>query len=212
VLGRQTRYERKVAPYEASLVETRSYADGAGEHTVEVEEKVGSEVAKRRKLWLDAMGRTLQVREYVKDDAAEVVADRYFTYDPRGNVTMQREPIGDGPTAAEATTGTTAVTVQSYDAAGNLLSASDAKGHKTEYSHHADGLLKTKDGPHSGEHWTYEYDAFGQLAKTTLQAPESDTTGWKGGTWKYEYRLTGGATAKETTSRSRRGRREGLAT
>ena len=127
VLGRQTYYKRTVAPYAHQYEEYRTYTDTATEHTVVTEEKVGGETIRRSTAWLDAMGRTLHTLAYVVRGAETVEAHRYFEYDARGNVVARREPIGDGPTAADAqaTTAATALTRSAYDAAGNLLSETD---------------------------------------------------------------------------------------
>ncbi|ABS26527.1 CARDB domain-containing protein [Anaeromyxobacter sp. Fw109-5] len=190
VLGRQTYYKRSVAPYTELFEETRSYADGAAEHTVAIEEKVGGQLTKRRKLWLDATGRTLHTLDYVVRDGATLESHRYFEYDSRGNLVTIREPIGDVETEPDApvTSEYTAVSTRAYDAAGNLIRETDAAGTVTAYVVDASGLVRGKSGPHPQEEWSYTYDVFRQLLEKKLSDPPAGSSpGWKGATWKYAY-------------------------
>lgn len=203
VFGRQTYYKRTVAPWSGVYEETRAYVDSSSEHKVQVVQKVAGQDVKTSTVWLDAQGRTLHTLDFVERGGVRIAADRYFTYDARGNVLAQFEPIGDGPTSngIDATTATTARSSNAWDAVGNLLSETDAKGTTTTYVVNAAGLVEEKLGPYPGERWTFKFDAFGQLRKKTLEPPTTPSAGWKGAVWGYEYRLASGATARETDPR-----------
>jgi RHS repeat-associated protein len=197
VLGRVTTRKRKVLSGSAQLqsVETRGYQDVAGSggaaamHEVKIDATIGTGSGERttsQKMKLDGVGRVLEVDQKVLGEAGSTDGRRVYRYDPRGNVITEQRST----TASE----TLATWTQSYDAMGSLVAGTDPGGATTSYVTDGAGLMTEKAGPHPQEHWTYKYDAVGQVLEKKLLASTANTEA----KWSYEYRLGDGTTVAET--------------
>lgn len=94
-------------------------------------------------------------------DGAGITTD--YDVDVRGNVIRETVHLEDGGTA---------VTGYTYDAYGNMLSMTDAKGNKTEFQYDHDDRL-TKEIRPDGTCYAYRYDSHGNL--TEILCPDGET-------------------------------------
>ncbi|WUH95300.1 DUF6531 domain-containing protein [Streptomyces sp. NBC_00433] len=112
----------------------------------------------------DASGRVLtQTAPPVTDQVNGAVVHTQqttYTYDPDGNtLTTTVSDTTGGDTARTAT--------NTYNAHGQLDTATDPMGHVTRYTYDAYGNQATKTEP-GGRHYTFTYDAEARLLTTTL--------------------------------------------
>jgi len=116
-----------------------------------------------------------------------------YAYNAANQVTGEAPPLG----AAKS---------WSYDARGNLLSATDEAGHATTYAYPASDSDPNRDlplsisGPVSGALTTYEYDACGNK---TREQKKLTSSAWSDASWSYSelpygpYRIRGALTQEK---------------
>jgi RHS repeat-associated protein len=138
----------------------------------------------------DARGRTIELREYVRDPdthaaattavavrALEVQTTRY-TYDTAGQLVAMTNPAGDD-------------WQYSYDLAGQRVSATDPDGGTTTTGYTLLGQVRQRTNA-NGDTLAYTYDLLGRV--TTLR--DDSTTGTVRASWTYDQSdLTGSGTA-----------------
>ncbi|NBD08507.1 RHS repeat-associated core domain-containing protein [Corallococcus silvisoli] len=157
VLGRLTRTTRTVQTSNGrslSLVETRTYDDPARLVTLTRTIDTGSGPRTETQTQLmDTAGRVLETRRDVDGHAA---VDTY-RYTERGDVYRHVSPTG-------------AVTLSTYDAAGQLLRVKDPENFTKTYVRDNVGRVEKELGPHPGYESTQTYDGLGRPAVRTVAA------------------------------------------
>ncbi|MEO7688804.1 MAG: LysM peptidoglycan-binding domain-containing protein [Sphingomonas sp.] len=150
---------------------------------------------------IDAYGTSDAVQTYYVYDAAGRVVSRYdaygateqtttsFTYDGLGNVLTSTDPNGAVTTYDHDHLGrvitrtdalTTGVVRYQYDAFGETVKVTDARGKVSYNYYNNDGTLAYTIAP-LGEVTEYRYDVFGELSDTIRYATRISLTGLTGG-------------------------------